>query len=527
MTVFILCTSLNVLAQESLQIDKDVVPKTIKDKKDNYVTLFLPESLNNAQCERRVYGIPPGVAGMFQTLYSETRRAESYEAAIRELCIQPGNSQSYLDQLDKSLKNAGVAVDDARFVTNIVKHGANSINKRYVKSGTLPANFHNRLAGIGRRLKTVQNNSAFAQACLAFENIKATAQLTETIAGAFILNSLSTDKAWTRLKEIERVVSSERQKQGRIDPALVEAIKRSEVNLLASRSKIGAFAVSVNDDIDKLTDSTMNLGATLAEMSAKFSAPLAMWVGAPLMTYNTLRGISNQWEMAQDGVTLATITKLIRKHSQDNSIANNIVSYGQYAFYLQMEETFATGSAKFKDFLSPGHTNKDWSQYYGEQKQNATVIIVSSMVSSSVTEQTLGLAGELLKPNPCNLGDKEEEFVAEIRISDICRVRNPTLVILQFRTKNRSLLERRGWYEISPPLRDKPIFKSVRMNDRGQRGDKFPEDGVYTYSRKLGFMGFAPGTYDIWVIVQNQIEAYKSKNPSNYAPVHIGMFLAK
>ena len=57
--------------------------------------------------------------------------------------------------------------------------------------------------------------------------------------------------------------------------------------------------------------------------------------------------------------------------------------------------------------------------------------------------------------------------------------------------------------------------------------DKSPGDGVYTYSRKLGFMGFAPGTYDVWVIVQNQIEAFKSKNPDNYALVHIGTFLVR
>jgi len=76
-----------------------------------------------------------------------------------------------------------------------------------------------------------------------------------------------------------------------------------------------------------------------------------MWVGAPLMTYNTLRGVSDQWEMAQDGVSLATVTKMVEKHSQDREgVTDNITSYGQYAFYSQMEETFSVGARNFMTY---------------------------------------------------------------------------------------------------------------------------------------------------------------------------------
>lgn len=388
------CFCFNVYAKSSTTIGNDTVVVTIKDENGNSVSLYLPESMNNDQCKRRIYGTPTGVIGMFKTLYSEERRIESYEATIRELCMQPEASQSYIGHLEKSLQSAGITSEDTNFVLDLVKYGANSINKQYIKGGTLTADAHNQLAKVGRKLNAAQKSPAFAQACIAFENVKATAKLTETITGAFLLNSLSTDQAWIRLKEIERAVDLERKTQGKVDPALKEAIEQSEVNLLAAQSKIGAFAVSVNDNLQEITDSAINLGATLAEMSFKFSAPVAMWVAAPLMTYNTLRGISDQWEMAQDGVSLATVTKMVEKHSQGREgITDNITSYGQYAFYSQMEETFSVGGAKFHDFINIfGSANKDWSQYYRQGKQNTTII---AMKNSNLQEgETLAYSEE-------------------------------------------------------------------------------------------------------------------------------------
>jgi len=383
------CFCFNVYAQSSTTIGKDTVVVTIKDENNNSVSLYLPESMNNDQCERRIYGTRTGVIGMFKTLYSEERRIESYEAAIRELCMQPEVSQSYISHLERSLQSAGVASEDANLVLDLVKYGADSINKKYIKGGTLTADAHNRLAKVGRELNAAQKSPAFAQACIAFENVRATAKLTETITGAFLLNSLSTDQAWIRLKEIERTVDLERKAQRKVDPAFEAAIEQSEINLLAAQSKIGAFAVSVNDNLQEITDSAIGLGATLADMSFKFSAPVAMWVGAPLMTYNTLRGISDQWEMAQDGISLATVTKMVERHSQGREgITDNITSYGQYAFYSQMEETFSVGGAKFHDFINiVGNANRDLSQYYKQAKQNTIIIAMKN--SNSQEEEAL------------------------------------------------------------------------------------------------------------------------------------------
>lgn len=350
-------------------IENDTASVTIKDEKGTAVVLAIPESMNNDQCKRRLFGTPDSVAGMFMTLYHEGRRIESYEAAIREMCMQPKSTKNHITSLQDSMRSAGVALDDIQLVLSIVNQGVESIDKKYIKGGSLTASVRNRLAQVGRQMNSAKKNPAFAQACLALENLNATSKLTETITGAFLLNSLSTDQAWMRLQEIKRIVELDQQTRGSVDPALEKAIRDCEENLLAARNKLGAFAVSVNDNIDQIAGSALNLGTSLAEISSKISAPVAMWVGAPLMAYNALKGVSDQWEMAQDAVSLATITKMIerqRKYQGDEAALEDLSLYGHVAFYSELEEVFSSGGAKLHDMLSPGQANRDWSQYYAE-----------------------------------------------------------------------------------------------------------------------------------------------------------------
>jgi len=376
------CFCFNVYAQSSTTIGEDTFITTIHDENNNTVSLYLPESMNNDQSLRRIYGTPGGVIGMFETLYSQDRRSESYEAAIRELCLQPGtyDENNYITVLKEELDEAGATAEEAKIVLDLVKYGANSIKKNYIKGGTLPRDLRNKIANVGRKLNAIKKDSAFAKACDVIggisADIEATKQLTDIITGSLLLNSLATDNALLRLEEIERVIESE----GKVDKALKDALTQSRINILASQDDIGAFALYVNDHIRDITDSAMSLGAGLAEMAGKLSGPFAMWVGAPLMTYNTLKGISNQWEMAQDAVTLATLTKMIEENSEDHEdITDNLTSYGQYAFYLKLEETFDVGMAKFHDFINiVGSANRDWAQYYRQKKENTTIIAIKN-----------------------------------------------------------------------------------------------------------------------------------------------------
>jgi len=353
------CFCFNVYAQSSTTIGEDTFITTIHDENNNTVSLYLPESMNNDQSLRRIYGTPGGVIGMFETLYSQDRRCESYEAAIRELCLQPGtyDENNYITVLKEELDEAGATAEEAKIVLDLVKYGADSIKKNYIKGGTLPRDLRNKIANVGRKLNAIKKDSAFAKACDVIggisADIEATKQLTDIITGSLLLNSLATDNALLRLEEIERVIESE----GKVDKALKDALTQSRINILASQDDIGAFAVYVNDHIRDITDSAMSLGA-------------------PLMTYNTLKGISNQWEMAQDAVTLATLTKMIEENSEDHEdITDNLTSYGQYAFYLKLEETFDVGMAKFHDFINiVGSANRDWAQYYRQKKEITTII---------------------------------------------------------------------------------------------------------------------------------------------------------
>lgn len=361
------------LGSASSRMARDVGSVSLQAETGVWIRLSVPESLRNDQCERRLYGTQTGIGGMFHTLYFERRRTESYEAAIRELALQPELSSGSYDRLSAELKRVGVSAEDAQQVLNLVKHGSSSIKKNYVKGGTLTASARNRLARVGRKLNSTSKSPTFSQVCLLLENVKATAQITETVAGAFLLNALATDAAEQRLRVIRTAVRAAERNGARIDPALQKGLATAETNIAAARQAVGAFVVSVNDRMDRIADSALNLGGTLAEMSAKFSPAVAMWVGAPLMTYNTLRSVSDQWEMAQDAVTVASLTQLIQTQRMGGSDGDTLASmsrYGEYVFYSLMERTFSVGGAKFKDLLSPGHANKDWATYYGSQRRS-------------------------------------------------------------------------------------------------------------------------------------------------------------
>jgi len=385
------CSCFNTYTQTPTNITEDTVVSLITDEENNKVSLYIPESMDNDQSLRRIYGTPGGVLGMFETLYSQKRRTESYEAAIRELCLQPAayEQTNALTRLEADLEAAGATVDEVEAVLNIMKQGALSIKQNFIKGGTLTRDIRNKIANAARKLEVHNPHSAFIETCDVIGGIStdldATRQITDIVAGSLLLNALATDNALVRLEEIEKVVQSEE----KADEALKEAVEQAKINLLASQSKIGSFAVYVNDHIRDITDSAISLGAGLAEMAGKLSGPFAMWVGAPMMTYNTLKAISNQWEMAQDAVTLATLTKFMGEHIQgDKNITENLTSYGQYAFYLKLEETFDVGMAKFHDFINiVGSTNRDWSQYYRERKENTKIVGLKISGISEVSEK--------------------------------------------------------------------------------------------------------------------------------------------
>ena len=354
------------LAQQT-QLGSDTKAITIKDENGTAVVLRVPESLANDQCERRLYGTPGGVLGMFDTLYDAERRTDSYEAALRDICMQAEDRVSQYLPVLQSLEAVGLTADEIDTILEAVDKGADAINKKYVQGGTLSADLKNKLALAGRKLNAAKKNPAFAAACIAIADIQATGE----VLGAFLHSAVASDAAYSRLETIKTAIADGKANGVSVDPALDKAVEQAEVNLLAAQSKIGAFAVYVNDNLDSITGSALDLGSTLAVEAAKFSAPVAMWVGAPLATYNTLKDVSDQWEMAQNAVSMATIAATLSDSAKQTAVSSYdlsiVVATADVAFYHQMHDTLSTGGAKFKDLMTPGHVNQDWAEYYSSR----------------------------------------------------------------------------------------------------------------------------------------------------------------
>ncbi|MBU0577835.1 S-layer homology domain-containing protein [Patescibacteria group bacterium] len=366
---------------ESLKLEKDLIPHRIKDEKGKWVTLYLPLSLDNDKASGQLYGMVGGFLGMFDTLYYGDRRTEAYEIAIREISLQPELTENNILDFQNSLNEIGVAGEDIQLVMDLIDNGADSINKKYVAGGTLAADAKNKLASIGRDLNKAKKNPAFAALTMALADITATVELTEAVTGALLLNALSNDLAEERfyaIKENLYLIGS-----SNLDYALRNAIGHAQTNILASQSsKMGAFAVAVNSNMDEIVSSSLNLGITLAELYAKkmgLSSPGLGWIA---MTYNTIVHISDQWEMAQNAVAMATIVEMLKDNQDsdnmivtDNIMISQIILYGEYSFYKQLEEAFSITGAKWQDFIDNirglGKTNEEATEYYGDKKEKA------------------------------------------------------------------------------------------------------------------------------------------------------------
>lgn len=352
------------LSAQETQVRSDTRSILIKDANGTTVSLQVPECLANSQCERCLYGTPAGVFGMFKTLSYADRRIESYEVSLRDICMEAEESTSRYLPVKQSLEKIGMTADEINAILNVIENGADAINKKYVKGGTFPADLKNNIANAGRELNKIKKNPAFAAAAIAIADIQATSE----VIGAFLYSAVASDVAYSRLKMIKSIIYDGKANGVRVDPALEKALEVAETNILASQSKIGAFAVYVNENLDNITESSLNLGSTLAIEAAKFSAPVAMWVGAPLTTYNTLKGISSQWEMAQNAVSTATIAVILSDSAKYTTVSAGDVSAAiitaDVNFYVQMVDTFSVGGVKFKDLITPGHVNQDLAEYY-------------------------------------------------------------------------------------------------------------------------------------------------------------------
>jgi hypothetical protein len=352
---------------------KDLASMTFKDEKDTFAFLYFPLVFNNDKCLRRIIGTPSLMnwAGLYATLYHEKRRAESYELAFRNILLEEQKRKLKSSNLAPILEKMGIEIGKLDLVIDIIEKGAKGINKKYVASTSSVSRVKNALANVGRKFNAASKQSAFDNVVVALADLKGTLVLGESIVGALLLNALATDEAAVRVAELRRYVESIQNMYSR-DPMLLKGLKEAETNILAAQSKMGAFAVSVNENLDDITESTVSLGLTLSEVAFKFNPVIAAYLWSLELTYVVLKNISNQWELAQDASTLATTSVMLHDYSQMNSGFNNTEFYGQSLYYGNIIKLLNTAEANFKaviDGLFLGDNNTKDIADYCKQRQ--------------------------------------------------------------------------------------------------------------------------------------------------------------
>lgn len=372
-----------------------LVANSFTDEAGQNVYMWLPATLDNPNGTRRLIGTGGPLPGLslFRTLYNPDRRQEAYAVALRDLALMPRVAQSgavAANRLAGLLQAAELPADELEAIMDVVEQAPQAINKRYVSGATAQGRAHNLVAKHARRLNALRKSGAFGVASVALADLIATATLADVLVGALLLHALNVDAAHERLAELRRLLVETRVSGLPLDPALRRAFEEVELELEVGRSEMGAFVVEVHRQRARIANSALSLGKELslitletatkssnpaiAKGAAKFAGKAGPWIYFPVLTWEVLTGISEQWEMAQDASALATIVDRMVQAKAPGGPPAQLVAYGQYAFFGRMHDALRTNLARFKDALSRGAINRDVANDYRDLMQSVTLL---------------------------------------------------------------------------------------------------------------------------------------------------------
>jgi pimeloyl-ACP methyl ester carboxylesterase len=396
-----------------IEFASELVSTSFKDKDANQIELDIPAAISNVNGLRRLIGTPPAipVLGLFPTLYSPGQRRESFKRAIRELVMMPrvgGIGTLAARRLKGGAATAGVANAELKDALKLVEIGSKVINKRYISGASVSGRDHNALASIGRKLNAARVSKGFANMSAALAGLSLATTLTDEVAGALLLHALATDEAEARVRELQATMKQVSATTGYRDEALTMAIDDAWNELDAAQSAMGALAVEVNNSLPELARSTVAFGVTLLSIAKRVSGMSAFWVTATLAIYDTARAVSDQWEMAQDASTIATIVRQARIAGR--SLDPIIELYGQLAFYETMSTALSTSQAKFADALKPGSINKDLAKDFAEE----SLRVRGALARLGVIQYGAYSGGSGAASSPCLPAGTVERYVTSL-----------------------------------------------------------------------------------------------------------------
>jgi hypothetical protein len=372
-----------------------LVANTFTDASGQDVFMWLPATLNNPNGVRRLIGTSGPFPGLplFRTLHDPDRRREAYAVALRELALMPRVAQfggAAADRLARTLQEAELPPGDVQALMAVVEEAPPAINRRYTYDVTAAGRAHNLVARHARRLDVVRQGEAFGAASLALANLAATETLSDVLVGALLLHALNVDAAHERLVQLRRVLVDTPIRGLRLDPALRQGLEDVELELEVGRSEIGALVVEVQRQRARIAGSALTLGAELsritlevaanssnppiAKFASKYAGKAGPWIFFPVLTWEVLTGISEQWAMAQDASAMATIADRMAQAQAPEGATARLIAYGQYAFFGRMHDALRTNLARFKDALSPGAINRDVAKDYLDHMQSMSLL---------------------------------------------------------------------------------------------------------------------------------------------------------
>lgn len=411
--ILFILINFNIQGTAADYLSSDIVSYgTVRSEGGAFFLLWIPESLNTSR------GISSLGGSRLGTLWEEERRLLAFENIIRELCtqrliVERGNEPVLGDVLGQI--NLTLAELDA--VMTGVESAAKGINKQYVNGRAIQGILKNKIALLGRSANIVRKHPNFAVVGMALADLQATTVLVDVVYTQCLYQALATEHAARRLSEIRSL------KLFASDPVWEKALDRAEANLILMKDEDfwKGFVVAINDKRADIATGAISIGAALT------GHPIAWAFAAEA---GVIAEIANQEHMVQEAAVAAMFFKESKAAAKGMSTSYEIAriqDYSQAIFYHLMSQAFSTSLAIFKDFLTPGRPQGDWSDYYRELENKVLNEIEAGMaIDSRNKKNDLGQAqgldvaliidssGSMKQNDPNDLRKQASSFFADM-----------------------------------------------------------------------------------------------------------------
>lgn len=225
---------------------------------------------------------------------------------------------------------------------------------------------------------------------------------------AALREALVSGEALARLTLIEDAFKKREQAGNWVDPSIYVAIQEARAMMTASDEYYGALLMEMTERRDELIDLGISAGlsyvkkhyateaiakyyahhsmshATSTAIAGKSATVAGLWGISLMLTYQTIKGLVEQHEKVQTGITSTTLAwqlnqEILAGRLENSETVEGMIMHLEYLYYDQMVEASEGFLPDFRDFIDNiifgEKYNLAWNEYFADLEKRSRLAL--------------------------------------------------------------------------------------------------------------------------------------------------------